>query len=65
MDEIKGGDTVSDAVYETPTEGAPAQNDAVAVACAPHTVPDIQSIEKNDGGPTLTADSVVKDFDRE
>lgn len=72
MDEIKGGDTVSDAVYATPTEGAPAQ-EAVAVAvCTPHTVPDIQtlasdiqSIEKNDGGPTLTADSVVKDFDRE
>ena len=72
MDEIKGGDTVLDAVYETPTEGAPAQ-EAVAVAvCTPHTVPDIQtlasdiqSIEKNDGGPTLTADSVVKDFDRE
>ena len=65
MDEIKGGETVSDAVYETPTEGAPAQ-EAVAVAvCTPHTVPDIRSIEKNDGGPTLTADSVVKDFDRE
>lgn len=70
MDEIKGGDTVSDAVYATPTEGAPAQ-EAVAVAvCTPHTVPNIQSIssdiiEKNDGGPTLTADSVVKDFDRE
>lgn len=72
MDEIKGGDTVLDAVYETPTEGAPAQ-EAVAVAvCTPHTVSDIQtlasdiqSIEKNDGGPTLTADSVVKDFDRE
>ena len=65
MDEIKGGDTMSDAVYATPTEGAPAQ-EAVAVAvCTPHTVPDIQSPSKNDGGPTLTADSVVKDFDRE
>ena len=72
MDEIKGGDTVLDAVYETPTEGAPAQ-EAVAVAvCTPHTVSDIQTLasdiqstEKNDGGPTLTADSVVKDFDRE
>ena len=65
MDEIKGGDTVSDAVYETPTEGAPAQ-EAVAVAvCTPHTVPNIQTSNKNDGGPTLTADSVVKDFDKE
>ena len=65
MDEIKGGDTVSDAVYATPTEGVDAiEAEAVAV-CTPHTVPDIQSIEKNDGGPTLTADSVVKDFDRE
>ena len=65
MDEIKGGDTMLDAVYETPTEGVDAiEAEAVAV-CTPHTVPDIQSIEKNDGGPTLTADSVVKDFDRE
>lgn len=72
MDEIKGGAIVSDAVYATPTEGAPAQ-EAVAVAvCTPHTISDIQSLasniqspSKNDGGPTLTADSVVKDFDRE
>ena len=65
MDEIKGGDTVSDAVYETPTEGAPALEAVAVPVCTPHTVPDIQSLEKNDGGPTLTADSVVKDFDRE
>ena len=65
MDEIKGGAIVSDAVYATPTEGAPAQ-EAVAVAvCTPHTIPNIQTSNKNDGGPTLTTDSVVEDFDRE
>ena len=65
MDEIKGGAHVSDAVYETPTEGVDALEAVAVPVCTPHTVPDIQSIEKNDGGPTLTADSVVKDFDRE
>ena len=62
MDEIKGGATVSDAVYETPTEGAPAQNDAVAVACTPHTIPDIQTPEKNIGGVSQNPEA-VNDFD--
>lgn len=65
MDEIKGGDTVSDAVYATPTEGAPAQNDAVAVACAPHTVPNIQSPSKNDGVGVSKNPDTVLDFDKE
>ena len=65
MDEIKGGATVSDAVYATPTEGAPAI-EAVAVAvCTPHTVPDIQSPIKNEGGGALTDVNVVHDFDKE
>jgi hypothetical protein len=65
MDEIKGGATVSDAVYATPTEGAPAI-EAVAVAvCTPHTVPDIQTSIKNEGGGTLTDVNVVHDFDKE
>jgi hypothetical protein len=65
MDEIKRGAPVDDEGYSRPTAPVPAQNDAVAVACAPHTVSDIQSSNKNDGGPTLTAGSVVNDFDRE
>ena len=64
MDEIKGGDTVSDAVYETPTEGAPAQNDAVAVACAPHTIPNIQTSNKTGVGVSKNPDTVL-DFDKE
>ena len=65
MDEIKGGATVSDAVDATPTEGAPAI-EAVAVAvCTPHTVPDIQTPIKNEGGGALTDVNVVHDFDKE
>jgi hypothetical protein len=65
MDEIKGGETASDAVYATPTEGAPAI-EAVAVAvCTPHTIPDIQSPIKNEGGGALTDVNVVHDFDKE
>ena len=65
MDEIKGGDTMSDAVYATPTEGVDAQNDAVAVACAPHTVPDIQTSNKNDGVGVSKNPDTVLDFDKE
>ena len=64
MQEIRG-DGVLDASARAPTAPVPALEAVAVPACAPHTVPDIQSIEKNDGGPTLTADSVVKDFDRE
>ncbi len=65
MDEIKGGATVSDAVYATPTAPVPAI-EAVAVAvCTPHTVSDIQSPIKNEGGGALTNVNVVHDFDKE
>jgi hypothetical protein len=65
MDEIKGGATVLEAVYATPTEGAHAI-EAVAVAvCTPHTVPDIQTSNKNEGGGALTDVNVVHDFDKE
>ena len=65
MDEIKGGDTVSDAVYATPTEGAPAI-EAVAVAvCTPHTVPNIQTSNKNDGVGVSKNPDTVLDFDKE
>jgi len=65
MDEIKGGATVSDAVYATPTAPVPA-HEAVAVAvCTPHTVPDIQSLEKNTGGGVSKNPDAVLDFNKE
>ena len=65
MDEIKGGDTVSDAVYETPTEGAPAIEAVAVPVCTPHTVSDIQSLEKNDGVGVSKNPDTVLDFDKE
>ena len=65
MDEIKGGDTVDDDGSSRPTAPVPAQNDAVAVACAPHTVPDIQTPEKNKGVGVLKNPDTVLDFDKE
>ena len=64
MQEIRG-DGVSDASARAPTAPVPPQEAVPAPVCAPHTVPDTQTLEKNDWGATLTADSVVKDFDRE
>ena len=65
MDEIKGGETVDDDGSSRPTAPVPAQNDAVAVACAPHTVPDIQSPNKNEGGGMQKSPDQVLDFDKE
>ena len=62
MDEIKGGATVSDAVYETPTEGVDALEAVPAPVCTPHTVPDIQTPEKNIGGVSQNPEA-VNDFD--
>ena len=65
MDEIKGGDTVLDAVYATPTEGVDAL-EAVAVAvCTPHTVPNIQTSKKNEGVGVSKNPDTVLDFDKE
>ena len=63
MDEIKGGATVSDAVYETPTEGVDALEAVAVPVCTPHTVPNIQSPSKKDGGTPSKNPEVVNDFD--
>ena len=63
MDEIKGGATVSDAVYETPTEGVDALEAVAVPVCTPHTVPNIQSPEKKDGGTPSKNPEAVNDFD--
>ena len=65
MDEIKGGDTVSDAVYATPTEGVDALEAVAVPVCTPHTIPDIQSLEKNEGVGVQKNPDAVLDFDKE
>ena len=65
MDEIKGGATVSDAVYETPTEGVDALEAVAVPVCTPHTVPNIQSLEKNNGVGVQKNPDTVLDFDKE
>jgi hypothetical protein len=65
MDEIRGDGALTDAPARAPTAPVPALEAVPAVPCTPHTISDIQTIEKNDGGPTLTDGSVVNDFDRE
>ena len=62
MDEIKGGATVGDDGSSRPTAPVPALNDAVAVSCTPHTIPDIQTPEKNIGGVSQNP-GAVNDFD--
>jgi hypothetical protein len=65
MDEIRGDGALADVPARAPTAPVPALEAVPAVLCTPHTISDIQTIEKNDGGPTLTDGSVVNDFDRE
>ena len=64
MQEIRG-EGVEDASVRAPTAPVPALEAVHVPVSAPHTVSDIQSLEKNSGGPTLTAGSVVSDFDKE
>ena len=65
MDEIKGGAHVLDDVYETPTEGVDALEAVAVPACAPHTVPDIQTSNKNKGVGVSKNPDAVLDFDKE
>ena len=65
MDEIKGGDTVSDAVYATPTEGVDALEAVAVPVCTPHTVLDIQTSNKNEGVGVQKNPDAVLDFDKE
>ena len=61
MDEIRG-EPVAKAGSSRPTAPVPAQTDAPALPCAPHTIPDIQTPEKNIGGVSQNPE-VVNDFD--
>jgi hypothetical protein len=73
LDEIKGGSAVLDDVYETPTEGVDALEAVPAPACAPHTVPDNQTlssnvsdvVEKKVWGGVQKNPEAVLDFDKE
>jgi hypothetical protein len=62
MEEIRG-DGVSDVPARAPTAPVPALEAVVAPVCTPHTVPDIQSPNKNEGGAPSKNSEVVNDFD--
>jgi hypothetical protein len=64
LDEIKGS-AQAKAPAPAPTAPVDALAGTHAPVSAPHTVSLIQTPEKTVGGGTLTADSVVHDFDRE
>jgi hypothetical protein len=61
MQEIRG-DGVSDVPARAPTPPVPALEAAPAPVCAPHTIPNIQSPEKNSGGVVKNPE-VVNGFD--
>lgn len=63
MDEIRGDGALTDAPARAPTAPVPALEAVPAVPCAPHTVPDIQSPSKKDGGTPSKNPEVVDDFD--
>jgi len=62
MEEIRG-DGVSDVPARAPTAPVPALEAVTAPVCTPHTVPDIQSPNKNEGGTPSKNSEVVNDFD--
>ena len=62
MEEIRG-DGVSDVPARAPTAPVPALEAVTAPVCTPHTVPDIQSSNKKDGGTPIKNSEVVNDFD--
>ena len=64
MQQIKG-DGVLDASARAPTGGVDALDAVVAPVCTPHTVPDIQSPEKNMGVGVSKSSDQVLDFDKE
>ena len=62
MEEIRG-DGVSDVPARAPTAPVPALEAVTAPVCTPHTVSDIQSPNKNEGGTPSKNLEVVNDFD--
>jgi hypothetical protein len=64
LEEISG-DALAKAGSGAPTAGADALADAVHTRDLTHTVPHIQSPEKNNGGATKNNPDLVHDFDKE
>jgi hypothetical protein len=62
MEEIRG-DGVSDALALAPTAPVPTHADAGARSGDPHTVPDIQSLPKSEGGTPYENSEIVEGFD--
>jgi len=65
LQEIREGPANHDGGSGAPTGGAPA-SEGLPAPCAPtHTVPLIQTLEKNDGVPPTNSGDLVLDFDKE
>ena len=65
MDEIRGDGALTNAPTRAPTAPVPALEAVPAVPCAPHTVPDIQTSNKNKGVGVSKNPDTVLDFDKE
>jgi len=65
LQEIREGGANHDGDMGAPTGGAPAQCDPTPASAHTHTVPNIQSSEKNKGGGPSEITDVVSDFDKE
>jgi hypothetical protein len=64
MEEIRG-DGLVDTPARAPTEGAVALEAVPAVPCTPHTIPDTQTSNKNEGVGVSKNPDTVLDFDKE
>lgn len=65
MEEIRGDGALANAPAGAPTAPVPALEAVPAVPCAPHTVSDIQSPEKNEGVGVQKNPDTVLYFDKE
>jgi len=64
LSEIRGSGTLESSSADPTPPGAPPEGPP-AVGALSHTVPDIQTLEKNDGVPLAKNPDVVSDFDKE
>ena len=65
MDEIRGDGALTDVPARAPTAPVPALEAVPAPVCTPHTIPNIQTSEKNKGGGVQKNPDAVLDFDKE
>jgi hypothetical protein len=65
LQEIREGSGISVGDVSAPTGGAPAHEGLAPPSAHTHTVPNIQSSEKNEGGGPSEITDVVSDFDKE